>query len=130
MDAGKDYAAWKEDTASKWDGIETVENNSFDTVNHALPVGENFSAEVVITTNGIDPNNLQLEALFYQRISEERIVLKRTQAFKLTHSADGKATYSISLDPHLAGVYEYGFRLRPQHELMPHAQDLPLVYWV
>ena len=130
MEAGKDYAAWKEDTASKWDGIETVENNSFDTVNHALPVGENFSAEVVITTNGIDPNNLQLEALFYQRISEERIVLKRTQAFKLKHSADGKATYSISLDPHLAGVYEYGFRLRPQHELMPHAQDLPLVYWV
>ena len=130
MDAGKDYAAWKEDTASKWEGIETVENNSFDTVNHALPVGENFSAEVVITTNGIDPQQLLLEALFYQRMSEERIVLRRTQPFKLKDSADGKATYSISIDPHLAGVYEYGFRLRPQHDLMPHAQDLPLVYWV
>ncbi len=130
MQAGKDYAAWKEDTAGKWDGIDTVENNTLDTVNHALPVGENFSAEVVIATNGIDPEHLLLEALFYQRMSEEKIVLRRTQPFKLKDSSEGKATYSISIDPHLAGVYEYGFRLRPQHELMPHAQDLPLVYWV
>ncbi|WP_420460398.1 alpha-glucan family phosphorylase [Neolewinella sp.] len=130
MQAGKDYAAWKEDTAAKWDGIDTIENNTLDTVNHALPVGENFSAEVVIATNGIDPEHLVLEALFYQRMSEEKIVLRRIQSFKLKDSSQGKATYSISIDPHLAGVYEYGFRLRPQHELMPHAQDLPLVYWV
>ena len=130
MAPGKEYAAWKERTAQQWDGIETVENNTFDTVNHALPVGESFSAEVVLATNGIDADHLVLEALFYQRVSEEKIVLRRTQAFQRTAAGEHTVTYRISIDPNLAGVYEYGFRLRPTHPLMPHAQDLSLVYWV
>ena len=130
MQPGREYAAWKEQTTAQWVGLETVENNTLDTVNHALPVGEPFSAEVVIATNGIDPTYLVLEALFYQRMSEDKIVLRRTQPFKLTTSTEGTATYGVSINPQLAGVYEYGFRLRPTHPLMPHAQDLPLVYWV
>ncbi len=130
MKPGKEYAAWKEDSAAKWEGLETVENNSFDSVNHALPVGEPFAAEVVIATNGIAPDHLILEALFYQRIDEHKLQLRRTQPFVLTAQTEGTATYRIDVDPHLAGVYEYGFRLRPTHDLMPHAQDLNLVYWV
>jgi alpha-glucan phosphorylase-like protein len=130
MQPGKDYAAWKEETAERWEGIETVENNSFDSVNHALPVGEQFTAEVVLTTNGIEADHLRLEALFYQRIDEDRVELRRTSPFQLVGSTANTATFRIKLDPRLAGVYEYGFRLRPVHPLMPHAQDLNLVYWV
>jgi starch phosphorylase len=36
----------------------------------------------------------------------------------------------LSTDPAYTGVYEYGFRLRPVPKLMPHAQDLNLVFWV
>jgi alpha-glucan phosphorylase-like protein len=130
MQPGREYAAWKEKTAERWNGIETVENNSFDSVNHALPVGEPFTAEVVLTTNMIDAEHLQLEALFYQRIDEDRVELRRTSPFDLISSTENTATFRIELDPRLAGVYEYGFRLRPVHPLMPHAQDLNLVYWV
>ena len=130
MKPGKEYAAWKEETTAKWDGLETVENNSYDTVNHALPVGDSFNAEVVIATNGIDPDHLLLEALFYRRIDEDRIVLQRSDSFQRVAATEGTATYRIEMDPDLAGVYEYGFRLRPTHPLMPHAQDLNLVYWV
>jgi len=50
--------------------------------------------------------------------------------FTLKGQRDGKATFTLSLDPELAGVFEYGFRLRPEHKMMAHAQDLNLVYWV
>ena len=130
MQAGKEYAAWKEATAASWSGIETIENNSLDTVNHALPVGEQFSGEVVLRTNDIDADHLVLEAMFYKRIDENKLVVRRVQPFTLTAADGGTATYQIAIDPNLAGVYEYGFRLRPVHELMPHAQDLNLVYWV
>ena len=130
MKPGREYAEWKEDTAERWQGVATVENNSFDSVNHALPVGEPFSAEVTISTNGISADHLVMEALFYQRMDEHRVVLRRTEPFKRTSAGDGTVTYKLSIDPNLAGVYEYGFRLRPGHELMPHAQDLNLVYWV
>ncbi|MBC6993460.1 alpha-glucan family phosphorylase [Neolewinella lacunae] len=126
----KAYAAWKEDLRTKWSGIEVLDNNTFDTVNYALPVGETFNAEITIDTNGIDASSLLLEVCFYQRLTEEKIELRRVEAFELKKATGNKATFALALDPRLAGVYEYGFRLRPQHELMPHAQDLNLVFWV
>ncbi|MFT5997776.1 MAG: starch phosphorylase [Neolewinella sp.] len=128
--AAKEFAAWKQDTIANWQGIEVEESESFDTVNQAFPLGEAFTATVVLDTNGIDAKNLLLEACFYERLSEEKIRLRRTEAFDLKKQSGGKATFEISLDPRLAGVYEYGFRLRPNHKMMPHAQDLNLVFWV
>jgi starch phosphorylase len=126
----KSLAAWKEDLVNKWSGIYVVENNSFDSINHALPMGEPFRGEVVVDTNGIDAKYLLLEAIFYYRENETTIKAKKTEAFKLVGQQDGKATFTIELDPQLAGVYEYGFRLRPHHQHMAHAQDLNLVFWV
>ncbi len=128
--AAKTFAEWKASVSNSWAGIEVVENNSFDTVNHALPVGEAFEAEIVLDTNGIDAKDLTLEACFYQRLDEDKIELRRTDTFKLKGQKGGKATFTLAIDPQLAGVYEYGFRLRPVHKMMAHAQDLNLVFWV
>lgn len=128
--AAKAFAEWKASVRNSWSGIEVVENNSFDTVNHALPVGESFVAEIVLDTNGINAKDLVLEACFYQRIDEDKIELRRADAFKVKHQKGGKATFTLTIDPQLAGVYEYGFRLRPVHKMMAHAQDLNLVFWV
>jgi hypothetical protein len=128
--AAKELAAWKQSVIANWQGIEVVDSESFDTVNKAFPLGDVFNAKVVLDTNGIDAKNLLLEACFYERLSEEKIHLRHKEAFKLKKQSDGKAFFEISLDPRLAGVYEYGFRLRPNHKMMPHAQDLNLLFWV
>lgn len=125
----KEFAAWKQDVLTTWGGIEVVESKTHDTVNHALPLGEPFVAEITLDTNGIDPRKLLLEACFYERLGEDEIKLRRKEVFELKKSKGSRATWSISLDPRLAGVYEYGFRLRPNHPMMPHAQDLNLVFW-
>ncbi len=125
----KEFAAWKQDVLSTWGGIEVVESKTLDTVNHALPLGEPFVAEITLDTNGIDPKKLLLEACFYERHGEDEIKLRRTEVFELKKNKGSRATWAISLDPRLAGVYEYGFRLRPNHPMMPHAQDLNLVFW-
>lgn len=126
----KEFAAWKQDLSARWSGIEAVEVDSFDTVNQALPMNGKFEATIVLNTNGIDAKSLILELVAYQRITEEKLELRRCVPFKLKGQKDGLATFTISMDPELAGVYEYGFRLRPEHKLMAHAQDLNLVYWV
>ena len=126
----KEYAAWKRNVIEKWAGIETRTNDTFDSSNHPLPVGEAFTATVELALNGLSADDVTLEGCFYQRIDERRVELARSEAFQVTNDQDGMATFKLSIDPKLAGVYEYGFRLRPTHEMMPHAQDLNLVYWV
>ena len=126
----KSFAAWKQHVIQNWEGIEVRENDSFDSVNHALPVGEDFIAKIVLDLNGISADSVVLEACFYQRIDEQKVELAKTKPFTAKAGKDGLVTYQLSLDPQLAGVYEYGFRLRPTHPQMPHAQDLNLVYWV
>ncbi|MFT7121571.1 MAG: alpha-glucan phosphorylase-like protein [Neolewinella sp.] len=126
----KEFAAWKTNIIDRWTGLEVVSLDAPDTVNHALPTNTNFEAKIVLNTNGIDAKELLLELVAYQRLSEDKLELRRHEALKLKGQKDGEATFTISLDPQLAGVYEYGFRLRPNHKMMPHAQDLNLVFWV
>ncbi|MEM9527376.1 MAG: alpha-glucan family phosphorylase, partial [Bacteroidota bacterium] len=126
----KEFAAWKQDVLAKWSGIEVIENNSFDSVNKALSMNEKFTAEIVLDTNGIDGKSLLLEMVAYQRMSETKLELRRREPFELKSYKQGKATFTISLDPELSGVFQNGFRLRPSHKMMPHAQDLNLVFWV
>jgi alpha-glucan phosphorylase-like protein len=126
----RELAAWKQEVISKWSGIRVTENNSLDNVNEALTMSGKFTAEVVIDTNGIDGKDLTLELCGYRRLTEDKLELIRTETFNLAGQKDGMATFKLSTDPAYTGVYEYGFRLRPVHKLMPHAQDLNLVFWV
>jgi hypothetical protein len=126
----RELAAWKQEVISKWSGIRVTENNSLDNVNEALTMSGKFTAEVVIDTNGIDGKDLTLELCGYRRLTEDKLELIRTETFNLVGQKDGMATFKLSTDPAYTGVYEYGFRLRPVHKLMPHAQDLNLVFWV
>ncbi len=43
---------------------------------------------------------------------------------------NGKALYSVDVPVVNAGTFNYGFRVFPKHELMPHRQDFPLVKWI
>ncbi|OAV45403.1 alpha-glucan family phosphorylase [Lewinella sp. 4G2] len=126
----KDLASWKANVIEKWEGIRVRENNSFDSVNHALPVGETFTANLLVDLNGLSSEDVTLEACFYHRADDGKVTLKRADSFKVAPAQDGAYKYTLDVDPQLAGVYEYGFRLRPTHPLMPHAQDLNLVYWL
>ncbi len=126
----KEFAAWKQEVISKWSGIEVVENNSFDNVNQALSTDDLFEAKVVLDTNGIDGKDLALEMCTYRRLTKEKLELISITPFKLKSQKDGKATFALSKETQITGVFEFGFRLRPEHKLMPHAQDLNLVFWV
>lgn len=125
----KRYAAWKEDMRSRWSGLKTVDVATLDTDNHSLAVGRDFTAKITLDLNGIDATQLKVEVLFFQRKQENKLILKNKAAFKLVAVEKDLAVYEVAIDPQLAGVYEYGFRVRPQHDLAVHQQDLNLVYW-
>ncbi len=127
--AAKSYAAWKKDLEERWPSLHTAKLEAPDTDNHPLPVGKQFEATITLALNGIDAKDLGIEVLFFQRQDEDHLVLKNSANFKLLSSNAYEGVYQVSVDPQLAGVFEYGFRVSPRHPLMAHRQDLNLVYW-
>ncbi|MEL6356823.1 MAG: alpha-glucan family phosphorylase, partial [Bacteroidota bacterium] len=125
----KDFAEWKVDLQQRWSGLQTLNielpQKEFDT----LPVGEPFSVSVALSLNGIPPEHLRVEVLFFEREGSDQLILQSSAEFQLAIDHGAAATYSVTFDPQLAGDYEYGFRVSPKHPMMPHQQDLSLVYW-
>ena len=126
----KEIAVWKALSRERWDGVHAVEKEVFDTDNYSLNFGESFKVRIKVAHNGIPPRQLGLEAVFFKRISETELDLRFHRELKVVDMNDHYVTFSGEILPQISGVYEYGFRLYPKHELMPHKQDLCLVKWV
>ena len=126
-----ELAAWKVHMLESWPEIELVDIDAFDTDNFSLPMGQAFHARIKLYLNGVDPEQVGLETVFFRRgLEEEELELMFAQPFELRESSEGMATYECQVDPGMAGVYEYGFRLYPKHPLLPHRQDFALVRWL
>jgi hypothetical protein len=113
-----------------WDAIELVDLQAPDTFNRSLPLGEHFKASVTLHLQTLSSSDLGVEVVFFRRRSETELDLIGTHELELDHQKGALATYSCSITPQTAGVFEYGFRLFPKHPLLAHRQDFGLVRWL
>ena len=132
----KDYqqarkmAAWKKKIQDPWDEIEVVSMDVSDTDNFALTVGDPFRASIKLFLNGINPEHLGLEVVFFRRTEGDDLEQRLITELALTEVEDHTARYECEIAPHMSGVFEYGFRLYPKHPDLPHRQDLEQVRWL
>jgi len=125
-----EVAAWKQEVRSHWDGVQLVEKELFDTDNFSLHFGEAFKVRLKLFTSTLPAKYLGVEAVFFKRISDTELDLRFHTELKLQDFDGQVATFSGEILPQISGVFEYGFRLFPKYEGMPHKQDLPLVKWL
>jgi len=129
--AAKALANWKADMRQRWNGVRVEVMDAFDTEHYALPMGEHFTTTIKLHLNGIAPQHLGIELVFFKRVKDDReLDLKFAKEFTLQEHQDDQATYTCDVELEMSGVYEYGFRVFPKHELLPHRQDLNLVKWI
>jgi alpha-glucan phosphorylase-like protein len=126
----KNLNAWKKQMRKDWEQIHVAEMNVFDTDNYAVALGESFKATITLHLGSIKATNVGLEVVFFKRKNDEEIQLKFAKPFDLQASEGELATYSCEVALDIVGVYEYGFRVFPKHELLPHRQDFNLVKWL
>lgn len=126
----RSLAQWKREMLQHWSRIELADAKVFDSDNHALQTGESFSAELSLYLNGVRAEDIGLEVVFFNRVNEQELELQFKQELSLSELKDGLAIFRCQFDPHLSGVYEYGFRAFPRAEGLAHRQDLPLVKWL
>ncbi len=132
FDVARKMAAWKADMRRQWDELEVLDIDMSDTDNFALTVGQNFRARLKVYLNGIDPENVGLEVVFFRRREmDDSLQLRLTRPLELEKTEDGNiAYYTCQLELEMSGVFEYGFRLFATHPLLAHRQEIDLVTWI
>lgn len=126
----KILSAWKGYLKAYWDAIEVVNMDVFDTDNFALPLGEAFTAKIQLNLNDLPADNVGLEVVFFKRLTEKELEIKLVKTLENTHTSGAIATFKCTIPTEMAGVYEYGFRMYPKHELLAHRQDFAMVRWL
>ncbi|MEI6407941.1 MAG: alpha-glucan family phosphorylase [Bacteroidota bacterium] len=121
---------WKSRILRTWDAIELVELAAPDTFNRSLPLGEHFKATITLNLNELSANDLGLEVVFYKRLSETELELITTYPMVPGEQNGTQASYACDFQPNVAGVFEYGFRMYPNHPLLAHRMDFGLVRWL
>ena len=126
----KNMAAWKEKLIKNWDSIQVMDMEVTDTDNFSLTVGDPFRAKIRLHLDGIEPEYIGLEAVFFHRTEDEELEQRLAQQLVLKEQEGPTALFECEILPKMSGVYEYGFRLYPKHPELPHRQDLELARWL
>ena len=89
-------------------------------------LGNVYKGEVVLKLNGISQNDIGVELI----ISENYHNLIERMEFSLTKIEDGVATFDLEASIDRPGTFQYGVRLFPKNEMLPHRLDFALLKWI
>jgi glycogen phosphorylase len=125
----RELARWKAKVDRNWFDMTIAEADFFDADNYPLPMGKPFEGTLRLDIGDLPAEQVGVEIVFFRRTGEDNLQIQLVQELELKGHKGSIATYSCAADPKTAGVLEYGFRIFPKHELLPHRQDFPVVRW-
>ena len=123
-------AQWKQEIERKWDDLEVESLNFSDSLESAFKLGSEYSGTVVIQLNDLPASSIGLELIVAENGKGGAAKIVMQKAFRLDKVTNGKAWYSIRVKPTKPGGFSFGIRLFPNHDLLPHRQDMKLVRWI
>jgi len=122
-------ASWKRKTEVMWQNVRIIENHCHDSNIKPLLLGEDFHAELVIDTAGINASEIGVELLFGQKIMDKIDTILFSENLDLTEAKNNTALFSKSIEIRRAGVLDFAIRIYIKHPDLPHRTDFGLVKW-
>lgn len=123
-------ASWKRRVMMHWDNIALLEKSTPDSTISPLNLGENFKASVTLYAPGFGPDDLGVEVIFGEKIQDEVKNIFYKQRLTVTVLGNGKLRFDCTVPTTRAGVFDYAFRLFPDHPLLEYRMAFPLVKWI
>ncbi len=126
----KEIAAWKEEVASHWDGIEVVSINYDDTITtKGMEVGDLVRVEIVLDRKemqgsiGVEVVDVGLDPMTNKdKLQVHPMQLEKTEGSKLF--------FGVSIKAASTGYFKFGFRVYPDNKDIPHRMDFAYVKWI
>jgi phosphorylase/glycogen(starch) synthase len=126
FEGAKRISSWKRRMMRAWNNIEVLEARVFDKNLETLDTGTEYDGEVILDLNEINPKHVGVELIITENIKE----LVSIQPFTLVSSEVDKAHYKVKILNDRPGSFNYGIRIYPIHESLPHRQDFSLLRWI
>jgi glucan phosphorylase len=123
----KELANWKKHTHIAWPKMEVLEMNLMEKGTETIETGNIYNGKVTLRLNDINPDNVGVELI----ISENYRELIARNEFKLVSKHNNNiAIFELEATVNRPGTFQYGVRVFPKHELLPHKQDFGMLYWI
>lgn len=123
-------AEWKQKIRNAWENIDIKHIKVPDPTVRPLEFGENFVAEITLSSPGIAQGEIGIELLFGRKLHDKIDEIVFVEKMQITGANNEEVTYHINVPVYRAGVYDYTFRIYPVHPDLPHRQDFPLLKWL
>ncbi|MGD2035054.1 MAG: alpha-glucan family phosphorylase [Bacteroidales bacterium] len=125
-EAAKQISSWKKRISRTWNDIEVIDVHLFEHNTDMVDTGTTYHGQVTLDLNEINPSQVGVELI----VTENMKAIVNTQKFKLTDFNEGKAVYETEVRNDHPGTFNYGIRIYPVHEFLPHRQDFGLLRWI
>ena len=124
----KEIAAWKEHVAENWDSVEvkSVELPNAE-INEGFAVGESYKATVTIDGKAIAAD-LGLDLVVTKAGDGAQHVYKSME-MEVVKREGSLVTFAVNYPVKTSGAYQFGFRLFPKNEKLPHRMDFAYTRW-
>jgi glycogen phosphorylase len=126
--AAKDVAAWKARVRAAWPGVAL---RRVDLPQARLKFGQSLRLELVVTLNGLAPQDVVVELLLSAPDFEAAEDPPRRYRFVADGPVDSseRQRFVLELAPEVCGRLDYRIRVYPWHELLAHPFELGLMLW-
>ena len=122
----KEIASWKSLINHVWDNIDVLDVKMYEKNTDAIEAGLGYKGHVILDLKDILAEQIGVEIV----ITENHKELILREEFKVAKVENKKAIYQIDVTIDRPGTFQYGIRVFPKHELMPHRQDFAHLRWI
>jgi len=127
FEAAIELSKWKSKVNEAWEKIEVVSVDFPSTLKSNFIMGQNYHGEVVLDIKNLDEQDLGVELVF--AVNSGGKIIDQKPLIQ-TKKVDTLAFYEIDFKLKKPGTYDYGLRIFPKNEALPHRQDFPNLRWI
>jgi len=127
----KEIARWKHRILTHWKEIKVLEYDIPDVTREEFIVGKTYSGKVVLDLGDLSAEEIGVE-MVHNKTGRgfEQSFFRGTETFECTRIEGSIAEYTFNQKVKETGLFDIGFRIYPNNELIPHRMDCPLVRWI
>ncbi|MCG8698438.1 MAG: alpha-glucan family phosphorylase, partial [Bacteroidales bacterium] len=125
-DMATQIAHWKRRMMHEWDSIDVLDIKIYEDPSETIEAGTVYQGHVVMDLKNIKQERVGVELIVTENFKE--LVIR--QDFELSKIDKSRAVYTIGVTIDQPGTFQYGIRVFPKHELLPHRQDFAHIRWI